>query len=440
MFEITPLFIYKFVFVTEIAVAETLFALRLRRRARFPLRLALSLAGVYVVALLFPALIPNAAYVSLMFVVLFASTVGALCVCFKESVWAILFCAVASYTIQHLACLLYDLFIALFLSDVSLGAYGMEMDAEFTLWNLLLYVIAYFPVYYGAYFLFARTLGRNENFAIGNVPLLLITGVVLLVDVVFGLVVKYEYPADGGTLFLCMFYLCNALCCAVVLVLQFGLLDRKNLRFERDVLNSLLAKERDRFEQSKRNYEFLGVKCHDLRHWIKAAEQGDFDKKALSEMESAVAKYDALLRTGNAALDIILSEKCEKCDEAHVAFTCIADGKSLDFMSEADIYSLVGNMTENAIEYVSAFGEEDKRFVRLMLRRSGAFVSLRTENYFEGELKLKNGLPQTTKNGGLHGYGTKSMRMITEKYGGTLDFSAEDGIFAVTALFLQKGR
>lgn len=53
MFEITPLFIYKFVFVTEIAVAETLFALRLRRRARFPLRLALSLAGVYVVALLF---------------------------------------------------------------------------------------------------------------------------------------------------------------------------------------------------------------------------------------------------------------------------------------------------------------------------------------------------------------------------------------------------
>ena len=97
-------------------------------------------------------------------------------------------------------------------------------------------------------------------------------------------------------------------------------------------------------------------------------------------------------------------------------------------------------MTENAIEYVSAFVEEDKRFVRLMLRRSGAFVSLRTENYFEGELKLKNGLPQTTKNGGLHGYGTKSMRMITEKYGGTLDFSAEDGIFAVTALFLQKGR
>ena len=71
MFDITPLFIYKFVFVTELIVAEALFCYKLRRRGRFALRLAGGLAISYLGALLFPAVIFNAAYVSLMFVTLF---------------------------------------------------------------------------------------------------------------------------------------------------------------------------------------------------------------------------------------------------------------------------------------------------------------------------------------------------------------------------------
>ncbi len=440
MFDITPLFIYKFVFVTELIVAEALFCYKLRRRGRFALRLAGGLAISYLGALLFPAVIFNAAYVSLMFVTLFGCTVAALGLCFKESWRAVLFCAIAAYTTQHIACVFYDLLTAAVLSDVSVGAYGATMDTEFTLWHLLLYVVAYFPTYYAAYFLFARGLKKRENFAIGNLLILLFTGVVLVADVVFGLIVKYYWPADGGTTFLVVFYLCNALCCVLALVMQFGLLDRKNLRSERDVLTALLDSERERFERSKRNYEFLSVKCHDLRHWINAARKGDFDKAALGEMERAVAQYDSVLRTGNTALDVILSEMCERADASGVTFTCVADGGALAFMSDADIYSLVGNAVENALEYVARLDARDKRFVRLSLRRSGAFVSLVVENYFEGDLRLRGGLPETTKRGELHGYGMKSMLMITEKYGGTMSVAAEDGTFAVSVLFPSGGQ
>ena len=95
---------------------------------------------------------------------------------------------------------------------------------------------------------------------------------------------------------------------------------------------------------------------------------------------------------------------------------------------------------ENALEYVARLDARDKRFVRLSLRRSGAFVSLVVENYFEGDLRLRGGLPETTKRGELHGYGMKSMRMITEKYGGTMSVAAEDGTFAVSVLFPSGGQ
>ena len=128
MFDITPLFIYKFVFVTELIVAEALFCYKLRRRGRFALRLAGGLAISYLGALLFPAVIFNAAYVSLMFVTLFGCTVAALGLCFKESWRAVLFCAIAAYTTQHVACVFYDLLTAAVLSDVSVGAYGATLD------------------------------------------------------------------------------------------------------------------------------------------------------------------------------------------------------------------------------------------------------------------------------------------------------------------------
>lgn len=43
-------------------------------------------------------------------------------------------------------------------------------------------------------------------------------------------------------------------------------------------------------------------------------------------------------------------------------------------------------------------------------------------NYFSGTRRMEDGFPVTTKTEeeGFHGYGMKSMRLIAEKYGGSL--------------------
>ena len=45
-------------------------------------------------------------------------------------------------------------------------------------------------------------------------------------------------------------------------------------------------------------------------------------------------------------------------------------------------------------------------------------------------MKFVDGLPVTTKNDlGYHGFGTKSMRYIVDKYNGVMNLGVKDGMF-----------
>lgn len=54
--------------------------------------------------------------------------------------------------------------------------------------------------------------------------------------------------------------------------------------------------------------------------------------------------------------------------------------------------------------------------------------------------RFEDGLPATTKEDVTnHGFGTRSMRLIAERYGGALKLGAENGVFYVNALLPLPG-
>ncbi len=63
-------------------------------------------------------------------------------------------------------------------------------------------------------------------------------------------------------------------------------------------------------------------------------------------------------------------------------------------------------------------------------------LGIHVENWFEGEPpEMKDGLPVTTKDdAAYHGFGTVSMKMIAQKYGGNLFFSVRNGMFSLDAV------
>ena len=105
-------------------------------------------------------------------------------------------------------------------------------------------------------------------------------------------------------------------------------------------------------------------------------------------------------------------------------------------MSETDIYSLFGNAIDNAAEALMKVQDKEKRVIGLIVRTSGTFLSVHIYNYCPEPLKFADGLPVTTKAAKrAHGYGVKSIRMITEKYGGEMSMSQKDDIFNLDLLF-----
>ena len=153
-------------------------------------------------------------------------------------------------------------------------------------------------------------------------------------------------------------------------------------------------------------------------------------------MEEIIAAYDTKIATGNDALDVIMTEKGLLCREKGIEFTCMADGAALNFMEDADIYSLFGNALDNAIEASVGVTDSEKRIVGVVAKHTDGFLSVNIYNYFENEPKFRDGLPVTSKHDKeSHGFGVRSIAMITEKYGGDLSINAKDGIFDLNLLF-----
>lgn len=165
-----------------------------------------------------------------------------------------------------------------------------------------------------------------------------------------------------------------------------------------------------------------------------AGSAGALDPAVAAEIEQIITAYDGNVETGNDALDVILTEKSLYCVRHDIALTCMADGKQLSFMSEADLYSLFGNLLDNAIEAVEKL-DADRRAVGLTVKRGSEFVFVNVHNYYDGALCFDGELPRSTKGGAYHGFGMKSVRFVAEKYGGELSINAKDGIFDLDIIF-----
>ena len=223
--------------------------------------------------------------------------------------------------------------------------------------------------------------------------------------------------------------------CTLILVAQHSVCRISSLNREKEIVKQLLYERQKQYQLSKENIEIINHKCHDLKHQIQALKNADskeFDQY-IKEVENSIMIYDHVLETDNEVLNTILSEKSLYCENHQITLTCIVDGAPLDFMSTMDIYALLGNALDNAIEAVSKYKEIEKRVVSLTISAKDSFMCIQTNNYYEGKLEYQNNLPISTKrrNRAYHGFGMKSMKHLSEKYGGTMATSLENEIFTL---------
>lgn len=126
------------------------------------------------------------------------------------------------------------------------------------------------------------------------------------------------------------------------------------------------------------------------------------------------------------------SKKAIECKKNDICFTYQIDGEALSFMKKTDISALLGNILDNAIEYLIKVEEKEKRILNMKVFKNKGMVGMHIENFCNGKIDFKNGLPISTKNDNFyHGFGTKSIKYIVNKYEGNTEISLKDNLYII---------
>ena len=361
---------------------------------------------------------------------LLAVFVAAILFVFDVRPWTALFCATAGYTLQNIASGL-----TVLLQMVITGRASSSLAEPFA---TLVTIGVPTVVYLAGYWLFVRRVTLRGLLNVENRMMLSMFAIVVIVVIGLDLLIKGLAIVGIPFRYLILLRLSHPLVCAFVLFSEYELLYAKHADNERAETERLLAERERQYRLSRENIEAINIKCHDIRHQIRRlADKGAVvDGAALADIEREINVYDSVVETGNEALDTILTEKSLMCSGEGIVLTVMADGAALGFMAPADIYALFGNALDNAIEAVRQVDDDERRTITLSVRRTHRMVAVGMENYVARTPRFsEDGLPLTTKiDGTNHGFGMRSMRLIAERYGGSLHAGVENDVFYLNVL------
>ena len=226
--------------------------------------------------------------------------------------------------------------------------------------------------------------------------------------------------------------------CVSLLFIQSELFKKSALEKELFTMNMLMKQQEEQYEITRDNIDMINQKCHDLKHQVRALRglaDDESKERYLKELEQSVEIYGAIVKTGNDVLDTILTEKSLSCQAKGIKINCIADGSKLEFVDPVDLYGILGNAVDNAMEAVEKISDARMRLIDIAIFTRDRFLVINITNPMTGQVKLKNGLPVSTKpHNGYHGYGLRSIRHSLGRYDGTMSVNVSDHTFELKML------
>lgn len=405
-----------------------------KRRERFAIRLSLAVVAIGVVGLIttipfyYSQIVEWVFYVygSLYFIINLAFTAIAAYYCFEADIPQTVFIGAAGYALQHS----YNNIVTIVQSIVADTSSGINFPRD--------YVIAIFSVIIAIaaniiLYLRRRNATSSHPLYLNNNTLVIATITIFNCSILSFNIGRLEGLRQG--IVVRLYGITAALFALYSMLSQ---MHGSRMQHENRVLEELMQYEKRQHELNKQTIDIINIKCHDLKHQIGMLESMDElqRRRSIKQLLDAVMVYDSNIKTGNDALDLIFTEKNLICTKYNIRISYLVDGTLMNFMNIADIYSLFGNILDNAIESVVSENDEDKRIINISVTACGKMVHIHAANYCAAAPQFADGLPLSTKQDkNFHGFGTKSIKYITEQYNGKLTCYYKNEKFVLDILF-----
>lgn len=182
------------------------------------------------------------------------------------------------------------------------------------------------------------------------------------------------------------------------------------------------AQEEEYYDQLLQKQEQTRALWHDMEKYLRAAEVENAD--AIEQARMALADASDVIDVGNRVVNVILNEYRARSGAAGVRLEWQVQVPPKISVPVADLYILLGNTLDNAIEACAALPVEDRK-IRLSLQQRHDILFYHLSNpYAEGAEEKKPG---------IHGYGLRNVRACVKQYGGSTEITRENGWFCFSA-------
>ena len=210
------------------------------------------------------------------------------------------------------------------------------------------------------------------------------------------------------------------------------------------VLESNYEGVKEQLAVRSNNSEKLGKIRHDIKNHLLNAKQlisqNQYDA-AQTLVDEMIGQTDSIelfseAATGNDFIDATLAVKAAICKSQNIRFDLSYEKLPQLKISEIDLSSLFSNILDNAI---TAAEKTDAPYISLTIFIRGDYLNIVSENSYTGEIKKsekgKNAILSTTKsNSAEHGFGTKIISEIAEKYDGVCVCGYGNGVFKMNVM------
>ena len=193
------------------------------------------------------------------------------------------------------------------------------------------------------------------------------------------------------------------------------------------------AKEIETVRQTEKEIRYLR---HDMRLLLSSLavsiENGD-TASACEMIDAHIARIDGTKLNHYCSNDIVnsvISDYAARCRNLSVSFTCSVSLETLP-VDEIMFSSILSNALDNALN-AQRLVPPDRRNIKLTLKNSGSKLLLSVKNPIGRPVVFSDGYPVSKEHG--HGYGTQSIRYLTERLGGNCQFSVQDNVFIFRAV------
>ena len=416
-------------YILALYVAVLLVAWKMPRRKLFFLRVALCFACIALYKYLFDYVFGffrlNSTIVLLIRTmdsfVLYILGACSVAVCFGCNFWATLFCSTAGYCMQHMSQRSY--LVLIILINRAGVATGFWVNAF-----LLCAVTALFYVL--IWFAFIRK-AEYGGIMLDNRVQISVSFFAVLITIFLNSFAMFYAQGSVQKVFIMVF---SVLAAILIVYIEFGWLAAKKAAIEKDVIKRMMHDAQEQYKLEKNMVDIINMKVHDLKH--RMSGDGRLSESEREEVSGTAQTYDCFYKTGNGALDVVLTSKSLLCEKYGIQFTCLLDGAKLDFLSEEEIFSVFGNLLDNAIEAVNKLSQPEKKVIGLSSRVERGKLIVHEENYCAVKPEFVDGYPKTTQGDEYyHGFGVKSIGYVANRHGGACEINAFDDIFEIDLIF-----